>query len=360
MDMTSTRWSALAAHEWFHRQPLPLGANFLPANAINQLALWQDLDEARIALELGWAADLGMNMMRVFLHDALWRADAADFKRRIDRFLDIASRHGIRAMFVLFDSCWSPVHALGPQRPPIPGVHNSGWVQGPGAEILGDHERHVDSLKAYVTDIVGHFAQDARVAVWDVWNEPDNGGGGFGFYDKVETPRKFAAVDALLPQVFAWARSVAPSQPLTSGVWIGDDWALASTTLNSIQRTQLEQSDVTSFHDYSWPEKFEARIRQLQTWGRPLLCTEYMARGLGSVFDGALPVAARHRVGMINWGFVDGLSQTKFPWDSWVRPYNQMPVGVWHWFHDILHPDGTPYREQELACLRAFARETRT
>ena len=357
--MPTARWSEPDAQDWFARQPLPLGANYVPANAINQLAMWQDLDEARIDLELGWAAGLGMNLMRVFLHDALWRADAADFKRRIERFLAIAERHGIRAMFVLFDSCWSPVHHLGPQRPPIPGVHNSGWVQGPGAEILSHYEQHLDSLRGYVQDIVGHFAQDARVAVWDVWNEPDNSGGGFGFYDAVETPRKTEAVTALLPLVFEWARSAAPSQPLTSGVWIGEDWSATSTTLSPIQRTQLTQSDVTSFHDYSWPEKLEARIRQLQTWGRPLLCTEYMARSQGSVFDTVLPVAARHRVGMINWGFVDGLSQTRFPWSSWVHPYNHMPPGVWQWFHDVLHTDGSPYREQEVACLKAFARDTR-
>jgi hypothetical protein len=232
-------------------------------------------------------------------------------------------------------------------------VHNSGWVQGPGARILSQHAHHLASLQAYVQDIVGHFAQDPRVVVWDVWNEPDNPGGGMGFYDKDETPAKFEAVASLLPQVFDWARQMNASQPLTSGVWLGEDWSLSSSSLNRIQRTQLEQSDVTSFHDYSWPETFAARISQLQQWGRPLLCTEYMARGNGSTFDACLPIAKSQRVGMLNWGFVDGLSQTKFPWDSWKRPYTDLPPAVW--FHDVLHTDGKPYRAREATLLREFA-----
>ena len=192
-------------------------------------------------------------------------------------------------------------------------------------------------MKAYVEGVIGAFATDKRILAWDLWNEPDNGGG--GNYEKEEAPNKNALVEKLIPQVFAWARSQHPIQPLTSGVWVGD-WTSLST-MTPVGRIQIEQSDIISFHNYGWPEEFEHHIRMLQQYKRPLLCTEYMARGAGSTFDTILPIASREHVGAINWGFVAGKTQTYLPWDSWKRPYVQDPPTVW--FHDIFHPDGTLY-----------------
>jgi hypothetical protein len=158
-------------------------------------------------------------------------------------------------------------------------------------------------------------------------------------------------VAALLPQVFAWARSVHPIQPLTSALWHGPDWSKAG--LNAVERTQVAESDILSFHDYEWPESFFARVRQLESYGRPIVCTEYMARGAGSTIDGVLPIAKRMNVGMINWGFVVGKTQTNLPWDSWERPYVLVQPAVWH--HDLLWPDGKPYREREVDILRALS-----
>lgn len=341
------RWSADEARVWYGQQKWLVGANYLPANAINELEMWQaeTFDPARIETELAWAETIGINTMRVFLHDALWRHDAAAFKSRIEMFLGIAAGHGIKPMLVLFDSCWDPEPKLGPQRPPIPGVHNSGWVQAPGRAILDDPSQHC-LLKAYVEDIVGTFAGDPRVLCWDVWNEPDNGGGGnYADYAHAEP------VALLLPQVFAWARSLQPIQPLTSGVWRGSDWSIAAN-LSPIQKTQLEQSDIVSFHNYDWPEAFEARVRELETYGRPIICTEYLARSAGSTLDTVLPLGKELNVGMINWGFVNGRSQTDLPWDSWLRPYTQHKPTVW--FHDLLHADGTPYRARELELIRTL------
>ena len=80
----------------------------------------------------------------------------------------------ISADFVLFDSCWDPHPKLGPQLPPVPGVHNSRWVQAPGTDVLQDPTQ-VPRLEKYVKGIVGAFANDSRVLAWDMWNEPDNG-----------------------------------------------------------------------------------------------------------------------------------------------------------------------------------------
>ena len=338
------RWTEAQANAWYAAQPWPVGANFLPSNAINELEMWQadTFDPTTIDRELGWAQAIGMNTMRVFLHNLLWEQDPKGFQQRIDTFLTIAARHHIRPVFVLFDSCWEANPKLGPQHPPIPGVHNSGWVQAPGPAVLQDpaqYPRH----ESYVKGVVGAFANDPRILAWDVWNEPSSN---LKSTAAMGEPGKVILV-GLLPQVFAWARSAHPTQPLTSGVF--SDWA-AHATMPALARIQIEQSDVISFHNYDWPEAFEQSVKQLQQYHRPLICTEYMARGNGSTFDTILPIAHQYRVGAINWGLVAGKSQTYLPWDSWQHPYVDHQPTIW--FHDVFHTDGKPYREREVEIIR--------
>jgi hypothetical protein len=233
---------------------------------------------------------------------------------------------------------------LGPQHPPIPGVHNSGWVQSPGARGLSD-PAYEPKLEAYVQGVVGAFANDPRILAWDMWNEPDNVN---GVYQATEAPNKAELVDRLLPEVFAWARAEHPIQPLTSGVWAGD-WSHADLESDTT-KIQLAESDIITFHNYDWPEGFEARIKELLPLGRPIICTEYMARGAGSTFDNDLPIAKRYNVGAINWGLVAGKTQTYLPWDSWKRPYVQQQPMIW--FHDVFRADGTPYRQHEVDLIR--------
>ncbi|HSU18330.1 MAG TPA: cellulase family glycosylhydrolase [Acidobacteriaceae bacterium] len=342
---TDARWSEAKAAAWYDKQPWLVGANYIPDDAINELEMFQapTFDPAEIDKELGWAESIGMNTMRVFLQDQLWKQDPGGFKHRLDEFLGIAAKHHIRPLLVLFDSCWETDPHLGPQHPPIPGVHNSGWVQSPGKQRLLDPAVEPE-LKAYVQGVVGAFGHDDRVLGWDVWNEPDNKGG-----DKQEdVAAKVNRVDELLPKAFEWARAMHPNQPLTSGLWTGDwsDPAKESETT----KIQLAESDVISFHNYDWPEGFEKRVKELEQYHRPLICTEYMARGNGSTFDTVLPVAKKYHVAAINWGFVAGKTQTYFPWDSWQRPYVLIQPTVW--FHDVFHEDGTPYREREVDLIR--------
>jgi hypothetical protein len=249
---------------------------------------------------------------------------------------------------VLFDSCWDPLPHLGPQHPPIPGVHNSGWVQSPGAAALNDAQQY-PRLKAYVLGVVGAFAKDDRVLAWDVWNEP--GADNAGSYPKQELKYqdKVARVAVLLPQAFAWAREANPAQPLTSGVW-DIDISQDVNKQTELQQIQMRESDVITFHNYSWPENFRREVQWLRRFNRPVICTEYMARSAGSTFDTILPVAKEERVGAINWGFVVGKTQTNLPWDSWQRPYVLQQPQIW--FHEVLHGDGTPYRQAEVDLIR--------
>jgi len=347
MSAQQIRWTEKEAADWYAKQAWLVGSNYIPADAINELEMWQadTFDGKRIDTELGWAEAIGLNTMRVFLHDLPWQQDATGFKERIDTFLQIAAKHHIKPLFVLFDSCWDPEPRLGKQHAPRPGVHNSGWVQSPGAKALQDPAQY-PRLEAYVKGVVGAFAKDDRVLGWDIWNEPDNGNG--GSYADLEAKNKSELVLALLPRAFAWARAAHPTQPLTSGVWKGN-WSVAEK-LEPGAKIQIEMSDVISFHSYDKPEVFEKRVLSLQQYHRPILCTEYMARGNGSTFQGTLPIAKRYNVAAINWGLAAGKTQTYLPWDSWQHPYTDREPAVW--FHEIFRTDGTPYRTEETAFIK--------
>jgi hypothetical protein len=342
-----TPWPEQSARDWYARQPWLVGANYIPANAINELEMWQagTFDPAEIDKELGWAEGIGMHTMRVFLHDLLWAQDSAGFKERIDQFLRIAAKHKIRPVLVLFDSCWDPNPQLGKQPAPRPGIHNSGWVQSPGAKALADPAQY-PRLEAYVKGVIAAFANDDRVLAWDIWNEPDNTND--SSYGKLEPANKIQLVLKLLPMAYAWAREARPAQPLTSGVWQGD-WS-SPEKLSPLEKIQILSSDVVSFHNYNGPADFEKHVQWLEQYHRPILCTEYMARGNGSTIRAILPVAKKHRVAAINWGLVAGKTQTNLPWDSWQKPYTDREPAMWH--HEIFRLDGKPYREDEVAFIR--------
>ncbi len=344
-DGHGVRWSPERAHRWYRAQGWLVGANFIPSNAVNQLEMFQPAtyDPQRIDNELRIARLAGLNTVRVFLHDQLWFQDHVGFQNRLSQFVALASSHGIKPLFVLFDSCWDPFPRLGRQRGPRPGIHNSVWVQSPGARNLDDR-RYRRVLREYVVGVISQFRHDDRVLGWDLWNEPDNPAAN---YREVERQDKIALVEELLPQVFGWARSVDPAQPLTSGVWDGP-WADPKVR-SRMATIQLDLSDVLTFHSYDHPAGFEARIGELAPMGRPIMCTEYLARGEGSTIEGVLPVAKRHNVGAYTWGLVAGKTQTYLPWDSWDRPY-QAPPRLW--FHDLFHADGRPYRDGEIRTIR--------
>nr|WP_315158842.1 cellulase family glycosylhydrolase [uncultured Flavobacterium sp.] len=350
VDKERTIWTKEEANTWYANQPWLVGANFNPSSAINQLEMWQEdsFDPNEIDKELGWAEGIGMNVMRVYLHDLLHKDDAEGFYKRMDKYLTIANKHHIKTLFVLFDSCWDPFPVSGKQRAPKPFVHNSGWVQSPGQKALLDSTQ-TPRLEKYVTETVAHFKDDDRILGWDVWNEPDNMTG--SAYGKVEIANKEDLVYKLLEKAFVWARSSNPSQPLTSGLWVGD-WT--GKGMKPIFKLQVEQSDVISFHCYDKPADFVKRINELKQYGKPLLCTEYMARPNGSTFEGFLPIAKENKIAMINWGLVDGKSQTKFPWDSWTKKYTSDPPV---WFHEVFNTDGTPYKKSETDFIKKITTE---
>ena len=325
----STRWTPEEATAWYAEQGWRSGCNYVPATAINQIEMWSadTYDHAQIDKELGWAGELGFNTMRVFLSSVVWSHDAEGLKKRMDDFLDICKSHGIKPFFVFFDDCWDPESSYGPQRAPVPGKHNSGWVKDPSKSLRADTTSLFPMLEAYVKDIVGSFRNDDRVLMWDLYNEPGN-----GKFGNESLP--------LLRNAFKWAREAGNTQPLTSGIW--------TTDLKDLNRAQLDLSDVSSYHGYGPALVHRAAYDTLSLLGRPVFCTEYMARKFGGTFQDNLPVMKELNISAINWGFVAGKTNTNFAWDD-LRPDGKEPE---LWFHDILRQDGSPFSEEEIACIK--------
>jgi hypothetical protein len=352
-DTQPVCWTADKAWGWHAAQPLRMGCNYTPAYAVNQLEMWQaeSFDISAIDRELALAASAGLNSLRVYLHDLLWAEDAEGFARRLDKFLAIAASHGHKVMLVLFDSCWHPEPQLGPQPDPIPGVHNSRWVQSPGMPALRDARQH-PRLRRFVEDVVGRFATDQRILAWDIWNEPDNGPL-VDSCDPNDLGTKGELVLPLLREAFGWARAAGATQPLTSAIWLGD-WS-DPAALSPLQLAQLALSDVISFHNYGDAEDFARRFGWLQQHGRPILCTEFMARPTGSRLDSILPLAADLGVASFCWGLVRGRTQTHLPWDSWQNPRLEHHDGPW--FHDLFDADHSPHDPAEIALIQRLSQD---
>lgn len=323
-------WSKEKANEWYATKGWLAGSNFTPSTAINQLEMWQaeSFDTATINRELGWANSIGFNVMRVFLHHLAWQVDQEGFKNRMRTYLDIAEKHQVQTMFVFFDDVWDSVYQAGKQRAPKPGIHNSGWVRDPG-KLYYDSPAVVSLLETYVKDVLNTFKNDKRVLLWDLYNEPGNSGYGDKSLD-------------LLSRTFLWARQVNPDQPLSAGVW--------KPELTQLNAFQLNNSDVITYHNYNKEDEHKLVIDSLKKYGRPLICTEYMARTRGSRFSNIMPLLKQENVGAINWGFVAGKTNTIYAWDTPMPDGREPKV----WFHDIFRKDGTPYSKEEITLIKSL------
>lgn len=324
-------WSKEKANEWYSKQDWIRGCNFIPSTAINQLEMWQaeTFDPVTIDRELGYAEGIGLNAMRVFLHHLAWQIDPDGFKKRVNEYLTIADKHHIKTMFVFFDDCWDENYAAGKQRDPKPGIHNSGWVRDPGKLFYDTDPTVITTLEKYVKDILTTFKNDNRILFWDVYNEPGNSG-----YKDKSLP--------LLAKIFSWGRQINPDQPLSAGVW--------SPGLKNLNAFQLSNSDIITYHNYGDEKEHTQVIDSLKKYGRPMICTEYMARTRGSRFENIMPLLKQNNIGAINWGFVSGKTNTIYAWDTPMPDGSEPKV----WFHDIFRKDGTPYSEDEIKLIKSL------
>ncbi|GAC1419094.1 MAG: cellulase family glycosylhydrolase [Flavisolibacter sp.] len=321
-------WSTEKANNWYKKQAWVRGANFIPHTAINQLEMWQEetFDTLAINYDLGLAQSIGFNSMRVFLHHLAWQQDPEGFKSRIKKYLSIASSHKIATILVFFDDCWNDDYHSGTQPKPKPGVHNSGWLRDPGSKIRMEPLLQ-DTLEKYVKNIISEFKHDRRILLWDLYNEPGNSNYGDSSLD-------------LVKKIFSWGKEINPDQPLSFGVW--------NEKLVQLNAYQLSHSDIITYHNYNKAEKHQQAIDTLKKRGRPLICTEYMARRNNSLFSSIMPVLKREHIGAINWGLVSGKTNTIYAWDT-PMPDGKEPT---LWFHDIFRPNGEPFSKEEVLFLK--------
>jgi hypothetical protein len=327
------RWSEEKANAWAKNNPWLRGANFNPSTSINQLEMWQaeSFDPETIDRELGWAEDIGFNCMRVYLHHVAWEVDKEGFKNRMKEYLYIADGHGISTIFVFLDDCWNPTYKAGKQPEPKPGIHNSGWIEDPGY-LRSTPDSILPVLETYVKDVLSSFKDDKRIVLWDLYNEPGNSG-----YREKSLP--------LVKSIFSWAREINPSQPLTIGVFRID--------LPNLNQFQLENSDIITYHNYENEIDHQIAIDSLKNLNRPMLCTEYMARKRNSLFSNIMPILKEQNIGAINWGLVDGKSNTKYAWDEPTPDGSEPKL----WFHEIFRNDGTPYKQDEVDLIKKLTKE---
>jgi len=323
-------WSVEKATAWSGKLPWLRGSDFIPSSAINQLEMWQaeTFDTVTIDRELGWAENIGMNCMRVYLHHLAWEIDRDGFKQRMNKYLSIADRHKIKTVFVIFDDCWNPTYKSGKQPDPKPGVHNSGWVRDPGELIFTDPGVK-NILEEYVKDLLKTFSSDTRIVAWDLYNEPGNSN-----YGNKSMP--------LLKDVFKWSREVNPAQPVTCGIWNND--------LKELNAFQAANSDIISYHNYSDEINHQKMIDTLKLYNRPMICTEYMARRNNSRFSNIMPILKAQNIGAINWGLVSGKTNTIYAWDTPIPDGSEPAL----WFHDIFRKDGTPYKQEETDIIKGL------
>ncbi|MEM9481732.1 MAG: cellulase family glycosylhydrolase [Verrucomicrobiota bacterium] len=374
LEVVPGQWSKERVNAWYDELPWLVGCNYYPATAINQIDMWQDstFDLPTIKKELELAASIGMNTLRVYLHDMVWADDAEGLYDRMDQFLDVCKQNGIRPSFVFFDDCHYPDPKLGPQPLPVYAWHNSGWLNSPARAVAvrfsegTASEEEVAQLKGYVQETIRRFKDDDRVLYWELYNEPGRGSGDSG--DMQSTKRRKGAMGNrsryLVYYSWVWAREENPSQPITSTTagCVGDQ----NIYINRIN------SDLHSIHSYHPSPKFDEVIAEYKKDDRPVIMTEWLARSIGQDVEECLDIMKRENVGAINWGFVSGKTATIWPWSSRKQvegankfdsvnlmrkagkvinpgdPYPEPKV----WFHDLFRPDHTPYRAEEIEAFK--------
>ncbi|WP_288879840.1 glycoside hydrolase family 2 TIM barrel-domain containing protein [Pedobacter panaciterrae] len=336
MAQTDQRWPKQKIWDWYNKQPFYCGFNYIPAYAINYTAMWDktSFDARAIDTELALAEKTGLNCLRAVLQYAVYEDDPEYFLNTLDQFLAICNKHNIKFMPALFDDCVFGIEhdpKVGKQPEPLKGWYAWAWSPSPGHSMVVDATTH-PRIEKYVKAVIGRFKDDKRIFIWDLYNEPTNGGLG-------------SASFPLLKKVAKWAREINPSQPITIDIWNGD------SRLNDIA---LANSDIISFHNYGNKNELIKQITELKGQGRPLFNTEWMNRPNGSVIKDNLAVFYNEKVGCMLWGLVNGKTQTDLPWGH--RPADPIPA-VWQ--HDLFRGDFTPYDSEEVELLKDFALKSR-
>lgn len=325
------RWGKKRVWLWYEQIGVLKGVNYIPRHAVNSTEMWQaeTFDKEVIDEELRWAREAGYTAIRVQLQYVVWQSGPDEFFDRVDRLLDLARKHELWVVPVLFDdqNVANRGPTAGPQPEPAPGVHNSQWTPSPGSSKVVDREEW-PNLKAYVQGVVGEFEDDDRVAYWDLYNRTGD-------------DESWEKSLPLMDQTFVWTREVDPDQPLAVAAWTRYGSAMSAR--------MLERSDIITFQSFEDGDYVEALIQMLNKYDRPVICSDWLLRTQGSTFEELLPVFSAHRVGWFNRGLVHGKTQQ---WIQQAAFRSDADPDIWQ--HDVLKEDGRPYDEKEAELIKSF------
>ena len=344
------RWSEEKAWDWYNRKPWIRGCNYRASDCINWIEQWQELDFDKkmqtFDRELKLAADIGFNSIRTLLSFEVWDQQHDGFMDRLEQFLTLAASHGISVMPIFGNDCCVPKELyqparMGRQPEPEPGYHG-GRKDGthavmhdkPAYSILDDAET-ARRFERFVDEVVGRYAKDQRIIIWDIFNEP-----GMTRRGSLSLPH--------MVRFFEIARSHDPIQPLTAGAWDN-----LTGTLSEIEQKAVDLSDVVSFHSYDNYIKMIEILDTLGKYKRPLLNTEWLHRCWNNRVEEMFPLFYLMRIGCYNWGLVAGKSQTFEPWEKLYHD----PDPSWDltkWQHDLFRQNLRPYDPKEIQVIRHF------
>jgi len=348
-------WSKERANEWYNARPWIRGCNFMGSDCANRIDQWQEEGfEERLAVadtELELVAKTGFNSVRIIPEFFVWKHQHDGFMDRFERYIATAAKHGISCMIVFGNDCMPPKEEalrrlhLGKQNVDW-GYHGGrkvsqhGAQPGPGYHLLDEPELAKEHYE-WVREIVTKYKDDERVIMWDVFNEPGN------------SNRKNLSMPHL-KEFFRIIREINPIQPLTVGIW---NTSKGLGGISEIERYALENSDIISFHNYGSYIENVKLIKELKTFGRPIINTEWLARCLDNNVQEIFPLFYLENIGCYNWGFVAGKYQTYEPWNSVWEQYEENPDMKWDftkWFHDLYRPNLRPYDPKEIELIKTF------
>ena len=327
------RWTKARINHWFSKLPWIIGCNYVPTYAINQIEMWQKMtfNPEIIDKELALAESIGFNTIRIFAHDLVWETERAGFFSRVRQFLDLCQKHHQRVIYTIFTNGGSEPSVMGTQPAPIPEFHNGQWRQTPGVTRIMNRPEKWGAMESYVKETITAFADDERILIWDLFNEPGNN-------------KQVKDIAGFVRLIFSWARAINPSQPMTS--------AFLDYKLDPLNAFLAENSDLMSFHNYGPKKSLESAIESLAVFGRPIVCKEWLARHLRSTVEDCLPVFKKHNVGAINWGLIPGKMQTNIPWKHLLA---KNPEYRKIWFHDLFDENHKPYKQSEIDLIKKLS-----
>ena len=325
ISIVGLSWATLSAEP--HDTSTWVGANYTPAYAVSAVHFWHDFRPDVVEKELAAAKKYyGITTVRVYLHNIPYDAEKEKFLDRIEQFLVICDRHGIKPGFTFFDDChWHEGIFLEEPTEPIKGYHNGRWAACPQ-----DRERKEENLpkfKAYIQDVIRPHRDDPRVLWWETFNEPIMGS---------EFSRK------LRIEGYAWAKELKPTQPV---ICCWDD---------------SPETDIVNAHNYgnsqqAWDKQADMNPE------KGAVFTEAGARWFAPRPSSGEPVevihwlegrkaAGKYVPGVyLCWELMVGNSNCRWYWDT----PNDTPEPTFPWC-GLMWPDATPVSLAEAEAIRRY------